>query len=107
MPTENTLSDQSYFIAAAAFYRQWGCGYKAHKAFKEANAYKLELTPVQSRPATPRRRSSYSNSGTSVHDSVLITAEDYEVTRLDLRSGLQYAYLPLISTNEKDGSRHV
>ena len=71
----NPLSDFSYFIAASALYRQWGCGYKARKTFKEANAYKVELTPVPSRPSTPRKRSSsHSTSGNAniwigVHDS--------------------------------------
>jgi len=63
-----------YYIAASAFYRQWGCGYKAHKTFKDANAFKVELTPLPSRPTTPRRRSSLSGSGNPIWDSYLTPA---------------------------------
>jgi len=90
-PPANKKVERRYYIAASAFYRQWGCGYKAHRTFKDANAFKVELTPIPSRPTTPRRRSSLSGSGKSSGSRLLLhKVDDYDVARLDLRSGLQY-----------------
>jgi len=84
--------ERRYYIAASAFYRLWGCGYKAHKTFKDANAFKVELTPIPSRPTTPRRRSSLSGSGKSSGSRLSLgKVDDYDVARLDLRAGLQYS----------------
>jgi hypothetical protein len=67
----------SYYLAAADLYHQWGCKYKAHKAVTDADAIRVELTPISSRPVTPRRRSSLSNTGM-----------EYTTSRLDVRTGL-------------------
>ena len=82
------MDDLSYFIAASSFYRQWGCRYKAHETFRDANAFKVELTPIPSRPTTPHQHSS-SSSGTTDFIIELIQVGEYDVFRLDLRAALQ------------------
>jgi hypothetical protein len=97
----SAIAERSYFISAAVVYRQWGCGYKAHRAFKDSNALKVELTPIPSRPGTPRRRSSLSGSGRSLFSHISRQkVDDYDVARLDLRAGLQYHILPFPVTDE-------
>src|SRR5579859_3774279 len=74
--TFSSAANFSYYIAASAYYRTWGCGYKADKLLKDANALNVELTPVTSRPATPRRLSA-SGSGSFINPHSMLIAKDY------------------------------